>query len=142
MKEKRTCNLIIEKFAMKHKRTKPKTKLVNYYYIFQFTFHHRIIIYTGIPISFPLVDFERPFLSVDLLTIWYSGIIFHDLLNDCLEVYQGSRPVAPSAPKGNRRFGVLKVFSLKHKANQILPATTEKIKLCLFKKIASCYFRL
>ena len=100
------------------------------------------IISTGISISFPLMDFERFFLCVDLITIWYSGIIFHDLLNDCLEVYQDSRSPAPSTPKGNRRFGVLKAFSLKHKANQILPATTEKIKLCLFKKIASCYFRL
>ena len=54
----------------------------------------------GIPISFPLMDFERFFLFVDLLTIWYSGIIFHDLLNDCLEVYQDSRPPAPSTPKG------------------------------------------
>ena len=107
---------------------------------FTFIFHHIIIISTGI--SFPLMDFERFFLCVDLLTIWYSGIIFHDLLNDCLEVYQDSRSLASSTPKGNRRFGVLKVFSLKHKANQILPAATEKIKLCLFKKIASCYFRL
>ena len=85
------------------------------------------------PISFPLMDFGRFFLCVDLLTIWYSGIIFHDLLNDSLEVYQDSRPPAPSTPKGNRRFGALKVFRLKHEANQILPATTEKIKLCLFK---------
>ena len=34
MKEKRTGNLIIEKFAKKHKKTKPKTQLVNYYYNF------------------------------------------------------------------------------------------------------------
>ena len=79
------------------------------------------------------MDFERFFLCVDLLTIWYSGIIFHDLLSDCLEVYQDSRLPASSTPKGNRRFGVLKLFSLKHKGNQIVPATTEKIKLCLFK---------
>ena len=55
---------------------------------------------------------------------------------------QDSRPPAPSTPKSNRRFGVLKVFSLKHAANQIFPATTEKTKLRLFKEIASCYFRL
>ena len=54
------------------------------------------------------MDFEKFFLCVDLLTIWYSGIIFHDLLNDCLEVYQDSRPPAPSTPKDNRRFGVFK----------------------------------
>ena len=54
------------------------------------------------------MDFEKFFLCVDLLTIWYSGIIFHDLFNDCLEVYQDSRPPAPSTPKDNRRFGVFK----------------------------------
>ena len=75
------------------------------------------------------------------MVLWY---IFHDLLNDCLEVYHDSRPPAPSVPKGNRRFEVVlvKEFSLKHKANQILPATTEKIEFCLFKKIASYSFRL
>ena len=78
----------------------------------------------GIPTSFPLMDFEIFFLCMDLLTLWYSGIIFHDLLNDSLEVYQDSRPPSPSTPKSSRRFGVLKVFSLKHRANQILPATT------------------
>ena len=62
----------------------------------------------GMPISIPLMDFERFFQCVDLLTIWYSVIIFHDLLNDCLEVYQDSLPPDPSTPKGNRRFGVFK----------------------------------
>ena len=75
---------------------------------FTFIFHHSIIISMGMPISIPLMDFERFFQCVDLLTIWYSVIIFHDLLNDCLEVYQDSLPPDPSTPKGNRRFGVFK----------------------------------
>ena len=80
------------------------------------------------------MDSERFFLWMDLLTIWYSGIIFHDLLNDCLDVYQDSRSPVSSTPKGNRRFGVLEVFSLKHKANQILPATTEKSSFVCSRK--------
>ena len=66
-------------------------------------------------------------------------MIFNNLLNDCLEVYQDSRPPALSAPKSNRRFGVLlvKVFSLKHKVNQILSATTTKKKKKKKKKIVS-----
>ena len=48
-------------------------------------------------------------------------------------IIHGCRPLPSSTPKGNRRFGVLLLtkFSLKHKANQVLPATTEKIKFCL-----------
>ena len=78
------------------------------------------------------------------ITIWYYGVIFHDLSNDCLEVYHNSWLPASSTPKGNRRFGVLLLtkFSLKHKANQVLPATTEKIKFCLLNYIASYSFRL
>ena len=87
--------------------------MVIYYYIFYFYISPQDYFYDII---------------VDLLTIWYYGMIFNDLLNYCLEVYQDSRPPALSAPKGNRRLGVLlvKVFSLKHKANQILSATTKK----------------
>ena len=53
---------------------------------------------------------------------------------------QGRRP---SAPKGNSTFEVLlvKIFSLKQKTNQILPATTEKIKFCLFKKTVHGSFK-
>ena len=80
------------------------------------------------------MDSERFFLCMDLLTIWYSGITFHDLVNDCLDVYQDSRSPVPSTRKGNRRFGVLKVFSIKHKANQILPATTEKSSFVSLRK--------
>ena len=36
----------------------------------------------------------------------------------------------------------MKIFSLKHKTNQILPATIAKIKFCLIKKTASESFRL
>ena len=59
-------------------------------------------------------------------------------------VYQDSQHLAHSAPKGDSEYEILlvKVFSLKQKTNQILPATTEKIKFCLFKKTASCLFRL
>ena len=38
--------------------------------------------------------------------------------------------------------GSISGFSLKHKENQILPATTEKMAFCLFKKTALCPFRL
>ena len=50
-----------------------------------------------------------------------------------LEVHQDSRPPARSAPKGNSKFEILiiKIFSLKQKANQILPATIEKKVLSL-----------
>ena len=50
-------------------------------------------------------------------------------------VHQGSGPW-PSAHKVNSKFEILlvKIFSLKKKKNQILPATIEKIKCCLFKK--------
>ena len=42
----------------------------------------------------------------------------------------------PLRPKGKSKFEILfvKIFSLKQKINQILPATIEKIKFCLFKK--------
>ena len=42
--------------------------------------------------------------------------------------------LAPLALKGNSRFEILlaNIFSLKQKTNQILPATPEKIKFCLF----------
>ena len=55
--------------------------------------------------------------------------------------YQDSQT---SAPKGNNEFKTLlvKIFSLNQKTNQIVPATVEKIKFCLFKKIVSCPFRL
>ena len=33
-----------------------------------------------------------------------------------------------------------KIFSLKQKINQILPATVEKVKFCLFRKIVSYSF--
>ena len=121
MKEKGTANLLLHFLLLYF------TIALSYLRQYPYLFHSWIL---------------RFFLCVDLLTIWYSGIIFHDLFNDCLEVYQDSRSPASSTPKGNRRSGFLKVLSLKHKANQILPATTEKIKLCLFKKTASCYFRL
>ena len=51
-----------------------------------------------------------------------------------------ARSPPSSAPKGNSRFEILlvKIFSLKQKSRQILPATIEKIKFCLFKKITSC----
>ena len=43
-----------------------------------------------------------------------------------------------SAPKGNSKYKILlvKIFSLKQKTNEILPAAIEKIKFCLFKKTA------
>ena len=114
-------------FKLKMKENGTGNLLLHFLLLFTSTiFHHSIIISTGIPISFPLMDSEIFFLYMDLLTIWYSGIIFHDLLNDCLDVYQDSRSPVPSTPKSNRRFGVSKVFSLKHKANQILSATTAK----------------
>ena len=52
----------------------------------------------------------------------------------------GARSPPSSAPKGNSRFEILlvKIFSLKQKSWQILPATIGKIKFCLFKKITSC----
>ena len=48
-------------------------------------------------------------------------------------VYQDS---GPPALKGNGKLKILlvKIFSLKQKTSQILPATLEKIKFCLFKK--------
>ena len=57
-------------------------------------------------------------------------------------VDQDSWPLASSSPKSNNKFDILlvKVFSLKKKTNQIHPATTEKIKSCLFKK--TCYLRV
>ena len=59
-------------------------------------------------------------------------------------VYQDSWLLAPLAPKGNNKFKILlvEVFSQKQKTNQILQATIEKIKFCLFKKTFSCSFRL
>ena len=49
----------------------------------------------------------------------------------------------PWPPKSNCKFKIslVKIFSLKQKTNQILPATIEKVKFCLFKKTASCSFR-
>ena len=51
---------------------------------------------------------------------------------------------APSTLKDNRKFSILltKIFSLKQKTNQILPATIEKIRFYLFKETASCSLRL
>ena len=48
-----------------------------------------------------------------------------------------------SIPKENGKFEILiaKIFSLKQKANQILSATLEKIKFCLFKKTVYGSFR-
>ena len=48
-------------------------------------------------------------------------------------VCQNSRP---PAPKGNSKLEILlvKIFNLKQKTSQTLPATIEKIKFCLFKK--------
>ena len=48
-----------------------------------------------------------------------------------------------SIPKENSKFEILiaKIFSLKQKANQILSATLEKIKFCLFKKTVYGSFR-
>ena len=59
-------------------------------------------------------------------------------------VYRDSQPPPPSAPKGNNKFAILlvKIFSLKKKTNQILPAAIEKIIFCLFKERDSCSFRL
>ena len=59
-------------------------------------------------------------------------------------VYQDSRPPAPLALKDDTKFEILsvKIFHLKQKTNQILPATKEKIKFFLFKKTALCSFRL
>ena len=49
----------------------------------------------------------------------------------------------PLVPKVNSKFEILpvKIFNLKQKANQILPAIIGKIKFCLFKKTALCSFR-
>ena len=48
----------------------------------------------------------------------------------------------PSALKGKSKFETLKKLLVENrKTNQILP-TTEKIKLCFFKKTFSCSFRL
>ena len=46
----------------------------------------------------------------------------------------GNWPPATSTPKGNTKCEILleKVFSLKQKTNQILLATVENIKFCLF----------
>ena len=51
-------------------------------------------------------------------------------------VYQDSWPLAPLGPKVNSKFEILlvKVFSLKQKIKQILPATIEKI-LSLQKRV-------
>ena len=53
-------------------------------------------------------------------------------------VYQDSRPPATQALKSNSKFEILlvKIFSLKQKANQILPVTVGKIKFCLFNSTA------
>ena len=47
----------------------------------------------------------------------------------------------PSATKSNRKFEtlVVKVISLKQKVNQILSATIDKIKFCLFKITATLF---
>ena len=49
----------------------------------------------------------------------------------------------PSVHKGNSKseISLLKIFSPKQtkKTNQILSATLEKIKLCLFKKNSPCF---
>ena len=54
-----------------------------------------------------------------------------------------SQPPFTSAFKGNSNFEILlvKIFSVKQKANQILPAAMRKIKFFLFKRTASCSFR-
>ena len=52
--------------------------------------------------------------------------------------------LTPQPPKGNSNFEILPVkqFSLKQKADQILPATPEKKFFFLFKKTFPCCFRL
>ena len=57
-------------------------------------------------------------------------------------VYQDSLPLATLDHKGNSKFEILlvRIFNLKQKTNQILPATVEKIKFCLLKKTVPCSF--
>ena len=61
---------------------------------------HFLLLYFTIALSYLR---EYPYLSTHEFWhgIWYSGIIFHDLLNDCLDVYQDLRSPVPSTPKGN-----------------------------------------
>ena len=54
-------------------------------------------------------------------------------------LFTGPRPHRPPKVTANLK-SFVKLFSLKQKANQILPVTAEKIKVCLFKKSASCFF--
>ena len=105
MKEKGTGNLLLNFLLLYF------TIALSYLQEYPYFFH-----------SWILIDF----LCMDSLTILYSGILFYDSLNYFLDMYQDSRSPVPSTPKGNRRFGVLKAFTVKHKANQILPAATEK----------------
>ena len=53
---------------------------------------------------------------------------------------QGPQSPAYSGPERKNKFGIFleKIFCPKQKTLQILPATMEKIKICLFKKPASC----
>ena len=55
-------------------------------------------------------------------------------------VYQDLRP---PALQGNSKFEILlvKIFCLKQKTSQILPATIEKIKFCFFKKTVYGYLK-
>ena len=64
-------------------------------------------------------------------TLWWH-VKIHSLL------------VTPPRPqKGNSIFKILivKIFCLKKKSYQILPATIEKVKVCSFEKTAWCSFR-
>ena len=79
------------------------------------------------------------------LLIWLQYFILYSCLSQVnLVVISRFTVLGPSVIKGNNNFEILliKTFSLKQKSNQILPASTEKIKFCLVKKTASCSFRL
>ena len=54
------------------------------------------------------------------------------------------RSLRSSAPKADSKFDILlaKIFSLKQWTNQMLSATFEKLKFCLFKKTVYGSFRM
>ena len=62
-------------------------------------------------------------------------------------IYQHSRSLAtfltawPQKVTANLNL-LVNIFGLKQKTNEILPASLEEIKFCLFKKTALCSFRL
>ena len=73
------------------------------------------------------------------LFIWFQCFVATQLL-----MVVRSRFMATSTVKDNCKFEIFvpKIFSLKQKLDQILPAIIEKIKFWLIKKTASCSFRL